>query len=117
MPFRRKNAPGMFQRAADILIAGVKWKFALVYLDDIIVYSYTLDHYDHLRDVLRIIQPAGLTSWTPKFYSFHESVDYLGHVIQPGSLAVPARHREEIELALPPPHAKGSVHLPSSIQC
>ena len=38
MPFGLKNAPGTFQRAANVILAGVKWQFALVYLDDIIIY-------------------------------------------------------------------------------
>ena len=44
MPFGLKNAPGTFQRIADIILASVKWQNALVYLDDVIVYSLSLIH-------------------------------------------------------------------------
>lgn len=67
MPFRLKYAPGIFQRAVDILHTGVKWKFALVHFEDIIVYSPSVAfHYDHLREVLQIILRAGLTLRLPK---------------------------------------------------
>lgn len=76
MPLGIKNAPGTFQRVVNILLAGVKWKFALVYLDDIIVHSSSIpDQYDHLRDVLRILQYTGLTLRFPRCYFFDESVD------------------------------------------
>jgi Reverse transcriptase (RNA-dependent DNA polymerase) len=38
MPFGLINAPATFQRAMDVILSGVLWKFALVYLDDIIVF-------------------------------------------------------------------------------
>jgi len=41
MPFGLTNAPATFQRALDILLAGVKWQFCLVYFDDVIVFSRT----------------------------------------------------------------------------
>lgn len=46
MPFGLTNDPTTFQRALDILLARFKWWSCLVYLDDIIVFSSTLD--DHL---------------------------------------------------------------------
>jgi hypothetical protein len=33
------NAPATFQRALDLILAGVKWKYVLVYLDYVIVHS------------------------------------------------------------------------------
>ena len=57
MPFGLKNAPGTFQRAADIILASVKWQFVLVYLDGVIVYSKSIEeHFDHLYAVLRITE-------------------------------------------------------------
>ena len=62
MPFGLKNAPGTFQRAADVILAGVKWQFALVYLDDIIIYSSSIEeHYDHLATVLKLVHKAGIS--------------------------------------------------------
>ena len=47
MPFGLKNAPTTFQRAVDIILSRVKWDTALVYLDDVIVYSRTVT--EHIR--------------------------------------------------------------------
>ena len=45
MPFGLKNAPGTFKRAADVILAGFKWQFALVYLEDIIIYSSSIEEH------------------------------------------------------------------------
>lgn len=39
MPFGFKNASSTFQEAMDIVLLNVKWKFALVYFEDIVVFS------------------------------------------------------------------------------
>jgi hypothetical protein len=39
MPFGLRNAPATFQRVHDIILSGVRDDFALIYLDDIIVFS------------------------------------------------------------------------------
>ena len=67
MQFGLMNAPGIFQRAADILLASVKWQHALVYLDDVIIYSDTLEeHFYHLDAVLRLLRNEGVTFKLPK---------------------------------------------------
>lgn len=38
MPFELKKAPASWQRAVDIILTKLKWQFALVHFDDIIVY-------------------------------------------------------------------------------
>ena len=88
MPFGLKNAPGTFQRAADVILASVKWQFALVYLDDIIIYSKSIEeHYDHLQTVLGLVHKAGISLKIHKCQFFTETVDYLGHTVSPGKLA------------------------------
>ncbi|CAF4636209.1 unnamed protein product, partial [Rotaria magnacalcarata] len=53
MPFGLTNAPATFQRLMDLVLGGLKWSCALVYLDDIIVYSTSFDdHLYHLELVL-----------------------------------------------------------------
>ncbi|CAF4163118.1 unnamed protein product, partial [Rotaria magnacalcarata] len=62
MPFGLTNAPATFQRLMDLVLGGLKWSCALVYLDDIIVYSSTFQsHLQHLNSVLERIQSSGLT--------------------------------------------------------
>ena len=89
MPFGLINAPATFQRAMDVLLSRVLWKKAIVYLDDIIVFSQTVQ--DHIRDVdevLSILESAGLSLKLKKCDLFRSRVDYLGHVVRPGKLAM-----------------------------
>ena len=39
MPFGIMNAPAAFQRMMDVVLRGIAWKFCMVYIDDVIVYS------------------------------------------------------------------------------
>ena len=58
MPFGLRNAPAVFQRLMQRMLAGLnqdgKPPFVSVYLDDILVYSETFqDHLHHLQQVIR----------------------------------------------------------------
>lgn len=76
MPFGLTNAPATFQRALDILLAGVKWQFCLVYLDDVIIFSETEEkHIGHVDNVLQILHQAGVTLKLKKSEFCRKSVD------------------------------------------
>lgn len=69
MPFGLKNAPCTFQIAADVIPNRVRWQNALVYLDDVIVYSQSVEeHFQHLNEVLRLMHDAGMTQKLSKFH-------------------------------------------------
>ena len=61
MPFGLRNAPATFQRALDIPLSGVRWQICLVYLDDVILFSRTVEqHVKHLNTVLSLLRSAGI---------------------------------------------------------
>ena len=98
MPFGLKNAPSTFQRAMDIILAPAKWPFAIVYLDNIIIFSKTLEeHFEHIQVVMKLCQAAGLSLKLRKCFFFQNKVDYLGHVVSPGKLAVSTKTCEDIK--------------------
>ena len=71
MPFGLKNAPATFQRAVDIILSQVRWQYAPVYLDDVIVYSKTLqEHFTHMRTILGMLKGAGVSLKLPKCHFF-----------------------------------------------
>ena len=73
MPFGLKNAPYTFQRAMDIILAPAKWQFAIVYLDDIIILSNTLEeHFEHIKVVMKLCQAAGLSLKLRKCFFFQQ---------------------------------------------
>ena len=89
MPFGLKNAPASFQRTLDIILSGYKWKSCLVYLDDVIIYSNTVeDHMRHVKAILGALKAAGITLKFSKCELFTDTVKYLGHIIKPGTLSV-----------------------------
>ena len=50
MAFGLCNAPSCFQRLMECVLRGLNWRIALIYLDDMLVYSRTFDeHLQHLR--------------------------------------------------------------------
>jgi len=89
LPFGLRNAPATFQRAMDMLLAGVRWQICLVYLDDVIGFSRSPEeHLQHLDEVLTGREKAGSTLKAAKCHLFHEEVEYFGHVIRPGRVNV-----------------------------
>lgn len=103
MPFGLTNAPATFQRTLDVLLAGYKWKTCLVYLDDVIVFSKDMNnHFEHVQEVLTILQQAGVSLKLEKCKFFTSKVAYLGHVITPGKLSIDKVHVVALERAIPP---------------
>ena len=82
MPFGLTNAPGTFQRLMNKIMKPVLYESALVYLDDIIVFSKTLeDHIKHLETVFKILAEAGLKLKLKKCDFFKTEINYLGHIV------------------------------------
>ncbi|CAF5209263.1 unnamed protein product, partial [Rotaria magnacalcarata] len=80
--FGLTNAPATFQRLMDLVLGGLKWSCALVYLDDIIVYSTSLDdHLYNLELVLQQIQQSGLTLKIDECHFCKTQLKYLGHIV------------------------------------
>ena len=82
MPFGLCNAPGTFQRLMECVLRGLNWQIALIYLDDVLVYSQNFeDHLHHLRLVFDRFREAGLKLKPSKCHFGQKEVNYLGHVI------------------------------------
>jgi len=74
-----------------------------VYLDDVSVFSRTVDdHIRHLREVLSLLEKAGVLLKPSKCHLFQQEVEYLGHVVRPGQLLVNQNNIKSLAQALPP---------------
>ena len=92
MPFGLKNAPAMFQRLMEVVL-GDCYECSAPYIDDVVVFSNSgEEHVQHLRCVLECFRKYGLTIKEAKCEWGKVKLEYLGHVIGGGELAVPA-HR------------------------
>ncbi|GJQ74985.1 hypothetical protein Trydic_g17515 [Trypoxylus dichotomus] len=84
MPFALKDAPATFQRVMDNVLKDLQNKICLVYMDDIIVFSTSLqEHVSSLREVFINLRNAGLKIQLHKSEFLCKSVEFLGHVVTP----------------------------------
>lgn len=84
MPFGLKNAPATFQRCMDNILRGIQNEKCVIYLDDILVYSVSLqEHLDRLRCVFQRLRESNFKIQLDKSEFLCKEVAYLGHVITP----------------------------------
>lgn len=82
MPFGLCNGPGTFQRLMEQLFGDQQCQSLLLYLDDVVVFSTSVDqHLEHLEVVLSRLEHEGLIVKLSKCAFFQRVVKYLGHVI------------------------------------
>ncbi|GBG85788.1 hypothetical protein CBR_g40597 [Chara braunii] len=82
MPFGLTNAPATFQCCMNDLFRPWLDKFVVVYLDDILVFSKTLqEHQGHLRQVLEKLREANFKINAKKCGWAKTQVLYLGHIL------------------------------------
>lgn len=67
----------------NVILLSVKWKSALVYLDNTDVFSKTVwEHITYLRQVLTLLRDANVTVKFRKCPFFAKNINYLDHVIR-----------------------------------
>ena len=89
MPFGLKNAPALFQRCMEVVLQKC-YEYSAPYIDDVLVFSGNArEHVGHLRQVLEQLSVYGMTVKESKCVFGRKKVEYLGHVIGGGQLAVP----------------------------
>jgi hypothetical protein len=82
MPFGLTNAPATFQMLMNTLFAALLRRGVLVFMDDILVYSRTLeDHVKLLKEVFEILHQNNFLLKRSKCSFAQPSVEYLGHVV------------------------------------
>ncbi|GBG80558.1 hypothetical protein CBR_g31018, partial [Chara braunii] len=87
MPFGLCNAPGTFQHAMTRIFHDYLDKFVTVYLDDILIFSKTVEeHVAHLDKVLSLLRQHKFKINGEKCEFSRTRVLYLGHEISPEGL-------------------------------
>lgn len=82
MPFGLTNALATFQCLMNDVLSPFLRKFVLVFLDDILIYSPSLDtHIDHIKQVLLKLREHNLFMKMSKCTFAQQQLEYLGHII------------------------------------
>ncbi|GKD97579.1 transposon ty3-G gag-pol polyprotein, partial [Tanacetum coccineum] len=108
MPFGLTNAPATFQCLMNDLFRPFLRKFILVFFDDILVYSKTIDdHVEHLTVVLGILESNHLFAKQSKCCFGVSQVHYLGHLISVDGVAVEPNKVQSVLSWPTPKNSKG----------
>jgi hypothetical protein len=82
LTFGFTNAPATFQTLMSQVFSEHLRKFIVIYLDDILIFSKTLEeHVQHLCTALQLLCDNSLCAKRKKCLFATQSVDYLGHII------------------------------------
>ena len=82
MPFGLTNAPSTFMRLMNHVLRDCIGKYVVVYFDDILVYSQSLDdHLKHLREVFLVLRNNSLFANSDKCTFCVDSIVFLGFVV------------------------------------
>ena len=103
MPFGVTNAPATFQRMMNSIFKEELDDSVLVYLDDILIFSRTLqEHIQHIRGALEKLRAAQLYARLHKCAFFQQKVEYLGFdVSSQGIQPSPEKVRTVVEWPRP----------------
>ena len=97
LPFGLSGAPMCFSRLMSEVLRGMLWEVCLVYLDDIIIFSCTVEeHLVILREVLERLRRAKLKLAASKCYLFREEVKFLGHYVSAKGIRVDPKKVEAV---------------------
>uniref|UniRef100_A0A8C5MLK4 Gypsy retrotransposon integrase-like protein 1 n=1 Tax=Leptobrachium leishanense TaxID=445787 RepID=A0A8C5MLK4_9ANUR len=109
MPFGLCNAPAAFQHFLNDIFRDVLDTFLVVYLDDLLVYSRTIqEHEQHVRLVLSRLRQHKLYGKIEKSTFEKSSIEFLGYVLSPGHVEMD-KAKIKVILDWPTPRDKKMV--------
>ena len=98
LPYGMMNNSMCFQNLMSKCLKDLNWKIALVYIDDILIFSQNFDqHLEHLDQVFQNLRAANLRIHPGKCKFAAKEVKYLGHIISPKGLQVDPSKYSAIE--------------------
>jgi hypothetical protein len=98
VPFGLSNAPVVFMCLMNGIFREFLYKFVIVFLDDIIIYSkYEKEHEQHLRVVLQVLREHELYEKLSKCSFYQRQIHYLGHIISEEGITMDSEKIKSIE--------------------
>ena len=81
------NGPATFQRIVNHILRPSRWKYALAYIDDVIIFSKNFEeHMQHLNEICQVLKNARFRHNPDKCEIARTQTDYLGHRIEHGKI-------------------------------
>ena len=103
MPYGLCNAPATFQCLMQNCLGELNLSYALIYLDNVIVYSQTEEeHLTRLRAVFECFLESGLKLKPSKCHFFRTEISYLGHKVSAAGMEPGTEGIEAIAEMVPP---------------
>ena len=97
MSFRLTNAPATFQCLMQSGLSNLHLQYCIIYLDDIIVFSKTLEeHLTRLQAVFQKLKKAELKLKPSRCEFFKQESTYLGHVVSKNGIQTNSKKVEVI---------------------
>ena len=97
MPFGLANASAIFQAYINKALAGYVNMFCVIYLDDILIYSLSLEeHYEHIRKVLEWFRYYQLFASLKKYKFIINRMEFLGFIIFTEGISIDQKWVESI---------------------
>ena len=108
MPMGVAIAPLVFQRVMSRVLKGIEIKYAIAYLDDILVFSEDFDtHLAHIEEVFTRLKDAKLSINRKKCHFIKAEIEYLGHIISASGIRPNPEKVRAIQTLGPPTNVRG----------
>jgi len=109
MPFGLASAPANFQRTMDFVLSNFIGRLAMVYIDDVVVYSKSPEeHAHHLEAIFTKLHDAGLKLKPSKCTFARDKVNLLGYIVSVDGISSD-RTKTDAIANLPPPEDVAGV--------
>ena len=103
LPFGMMNSPAAFGATMSEVLRGLTYKNAVIYVDDILVFSKTFqDHMKHLQEVFDRLKKANLKLKPEKCEFATPEVKYLGHYISKSGVTLDLAKTSAVLKLCPP---------------
>lgn len=107
MPFGLRNAPATFQRLMNQVLKEYIGKICIVYLDDILIFSTSVDkHLESLTKILARLKETNLKVQLNKCNFLKQETEFLGHLVTKEGIQPNPKKVEAIDKILLPKNQK-----------
>ena len=108
LPFGLSVSGAIFSRMISKVLHSIEGKFAMAYLDDILIFSKTFEeHLEHIKEVFIRLEKANLCLNKKKCHFVKQEIEYLGHLIGPNGIKPNPEKVRVIQTLAPPVNVRG----------